>query len=224
MPFTQDALAAPEGTQLPSEAWRSDCQGSTEVEPLYPWFFTAVGLERVPPPDAKSPSKRGGRDRGRGAGRVAGRVRRSDSGQRSVCRDDRRKAAEPLRSCVLTSYHTFLLCGGPATCHVTPHTGVYRRAERAHAVGLVSAHVYCQRIWVGGEQQVQLCRHLQSHRHVGYPHCASRLLKLVQFPSDVPDGPARHELCLPSLCQHWYVWRDTPSSNFWTYASDIPHS
>ena len=75
----------PDGIQLQSEAWRSDYQRSTEAEPLYPWFFTAVGLERVPPPEAaKSPGKRGGRERGRGAGHLAGRLRRSDSNQRSV--------------------------------------------------------------------------------------------------------------------------------------------
>ncbi len=114
MSVLQDALASPEGTQLPSEAWRSDFQVSTEAEPLYPWFFTAIGLERVPPPEAKSPSKRGGRDRGRGAGRAAGRVRRSDGGPRSAAlaaASSLRASPCRLRSRMLTVCFVFSTVG-----------------------------------------------------------------------------------------------------------------
>ena len=52
-----------------------------EAEPLYPWFYEAIGLERVPAPVPEPPGKRGGKRLGRG-GRIASRSRHSGKVQR----------------------------------------------------------------------------------------------------------------------------------------------
>ena len=75
----QDALASRAGAQLPLAVWRSDVSGHGEAEPLYPWFFEAIGLERVP--NAESPRKRAGRGRGQ-VSRRAGPNRRPGKGER----------------------------------------------------------------------------------------------------------------------------------------------
>ena len=71
---SQDALASPDGVQLPSEVWRSDSHGAGDAEPLYPWVFTAIGLERVSQAEAETPGKGSRKGRGRSARRAAGRI------------------------------------------------------------------------------------------------------------------------------------------------------